>query len=58
MSSKKGMHWLNDGKAHGGKGAIPQPVEEEELKDKKSKRNKAVGESQIDSTSKQKVAVR
>ena len=45
MSSKKGMHWLNDGKAHGGKGAIPQPVEEEELKDKKSKRNKAVGES-------------
>ena len=40
MSSKKGMHWLNDGKSTGGKGAIPMPVEEVDPKDKKSKRNK------------------
>ena len=53
MSSKKGMHWLNDGKSKGGKGAIPMPVEEEDPKDKKSKRNKsAVDDSNIDSNSK------
>ena len=57
MSSKKGMHWLNDGQSPGGKGAIPMPLEEVDPKDKKSKK-KPADENQINSSSKNKTAVR